>query len=306
MTIGIPRALLYYRYGTLWKTFFEALDCQVIVSGPTTKQMMDRGSMLAIDEACLSSKIFLGHVDALVGKCDYIFVPRISNFGRNSILCTKFEALHDIVTNTFRGRGIKVLGCNIDIKNGHSEMSEFFYIGKKLGKKKQRVLFAYMAAKQAERAEKSEAVYKQNLLLDKPGERILLVGHSYNLHDPFMGRPVVDYLESMGITLIYADVADSKKAIDKSLEISDTLPWLYNQELLGGLGLYKDKVDGIILISAFPCGPDSLVNEIILRRVKHKPVLTLMLDSQQGNAGIETRLESFIDIIRFQKEGMLQ
>ena len=34
------------------------------------------------------------------------------------------------------------------------------------------------------------------------------------------------------------------------------------------------------------------------------PILNLVLDSQSGAAGVETRLESFIDIIRF-KEGLL-
>ena len=70
--------------------------------------------------------------------------------------------------------------------------------------------------------------------------------------------------------------------------------------------LMEDKialnvVDGIILLSAFPCGPDSMVNELVTRRVKGVPLLNLVLDSQTGTAGVETRLESFIDIIRFKK-----
>ena len=41
-----------------------------------------------------------------------------------------------------------------------------------------------------------------------------------------------------------------------------------------------------------------MVNEMIIRRIKDRPILNLLLDSQDGNAGIETRLESFVDIIR--------
>jgi len=58
-------------------------------------------------------------------------------------------------------------------------------------------------------------------------------------------------------------------------------------------------VDGIIVMSAFPCGPDAMVNEMIQRKIKNVPILNLTLDGQSGSAGIETRLESFIDIIRF-------
>ena len=49
--------------------------------------------------------------------------------------------------------------------------------------------------------------------------------------------------------------------------------------------------------------PQTLVNEMIIRRIKDRPILNLLLDSQDGNAGIETRLESFIDILTNIKEG---
>ena len=39
-----------------------------IVSKPTNKAMIEAGSALAIDEACLSTKIYLGHIQSLIGK----------------------------------------------------------------------------------------------------------------------------------------------------------------------------------------------------------------------------------------------
>ena len=67
--------------------------------------------------------------------------------------------------------------------------------------------------------------------------------------------------------------------------------------------LLKDKVDGIVLISAYPCGPDALVNDMLIRKINGIPVLQLTLDAQEGTAGVETRIESFIDIIQYQKAG---
>ena len=58
--IGLPRAMLYDRYEVLWKSFFSALGMKGIVSKPTNKAMIEAGSTLAIDEACLSTKIYLG------------------------------------------------------------------------------------------------------------------------------------------------------------------------------------------------------------------------------------------------------
>lgn len=84
--------------------------------------------------------------------------------------------------------------------------------------------------------------------------------------------------------------------------ISSTLPWTFNKELVGSIAIYKEKVDGIILVTSFPCGPDSLVNEMIIRRFKEKPTISLVLDGQEGTAGMETRLESFVDIIKLRKD----
>ena len=55
--IGMPRALLHYRYGTLWTTFFEALGCDVVLSDPTDRSTVARGDALSNDECCLASKI---------------------------------------------------------------------------------------------------------------------------------------------------------------------------------------------------------------------------------------------------------
>lgn len=84
MKIGIPRALLYYRYHVLWNTFFQELGIETVISPHTNKTLMDAGSHYAIDENCLSSKLFFGHVSALEGKCDAVFVPRIANYGKTA------------------------------------------------------------------------------------------------------------------------------------------------------------------------------------------------------------------------------
>lgn len=67
--IGIPNAMLYYRYKILWNRFFTELGVKVSGNGQTTKELIGSGMETAIDETCLSSKIYMGHVEALIGKC---------------------------------------------------------------------------------------------------------------------------------------------------------------------------------------------------------------------------------------------
>ena len=66
--VGIPRALLYYRYGVLWKNFFENLGCNVILSPETNREIMELGVNNTIDECCLSYKIYNKSMTGLVYK----------------------------------------------------------------------------------------------------------------------------------------------------------------------------------------------------------------------------------------------
>ena len=302
--IGLPRAMLYYRYRVLWRTYFQELGMETVVSAPTDREILERGTALAIDEACLSLKIYLGHVAALVGKCDYILVPRVSNFGRQRAMCTRFEALPDLVRNVFRGEHQEFLSYEVDGELKKDEEDALVELGKSLGRTAKAAKKAYKAAKKAELAHHKERVQRYEQQYKKEGMKVLIAAHSYVAEDPYMGRAVSDYLKGAGVIPVRADMVDRDAALKKSRELSPTCKWEFSREILGGVAMHRRDVDGIILLSAFPCGPDAMVNELIARRVKGVPLLNLVLDSQSGTAGVETRLESFIDIIRFQ-EGKL-
>ncbi len=308
MKIGIPRALLYYKHEKLWTTFFDELGIDYIISPDTNREIIRRGSNLAIDEACLPTKLLLGHVDYLLDKCDYIFLPRISSaYGYQ--MCTKFLAQVDLVKNTFRDENINLLFYNLEKKKPKAEGKAFKKMGKYLRKclklpiKKRDVKRAYLVAKHAQM---THELYRQEeqekLLATSKKNKVLVVAHAYNIGDKYVGEPVVKYLEELGCQPIIAEYCNPKACIKASKKISKTLPWGYNKHLVGAIELNKDKVDGIVLLTTFPCGPDSMINEMIIRKIKDIPILTLTVDSQDGTAGMETRVESYVDIINFRKE----
>lgn len=133
ITIGLPRGLLYHRYKILWQNYFQNLGFKTCESAPTSRMVMEDGARLAPDEACLSEKIFLGHVNSLIGKCDYIFIPRVANLGRNLDMCVRFSALYDTTLCVFWETGQKFLTCSIDVVNGQREEDAFCALGQSLG-----------------------------------------------------------------------------------------------------------------------------------------------------------------------------
>ncbi len=301
LVIGLPRAMLYERYEVLWKVFFSELGMKGIISKSTNKEMIQKGSALAIDEACLSTKIYLGHVQSLIGKCDYILVPKISSFGLRRVMCTKFESLYDVVCNTFRDSNQKFIAYNVDVIHKIDEEKAFVDLGIALGCDKRTATKAYRKAKAADEDLWKKKVKREESLYKRDGIKVLLAGHSYVTEDAYVGNPIKEYLNEMDVTAIRADIVNRKEALKQSAKVSPTIKWEYSREILGSIQMHKDKVDGIILVSAFPCGPDSMVNEMIIRKYPNIPILNIVVDNQDGTAGLETRLESFTDILKLKR-----
>ena len=297
ITVGLPRAMMYYRYHILWERFFAELGIKTITSPRTDKQILDRGSSIAVDEMCLSSKIFFGHVEWLIGKCDYILVPRFSSFGWHQNMCTRFEALYDICRNVFRRSGQQFITYNVDVINDLTEDKAFVQMGQELGFEARTALAAYKTAKKAYDADLKLQIKKQDALAKRPGRKVILAGHSYVIEDAFIGRPVTDNLKKAGITVLRADITDRDAALKKSAKFSPTMKWQVNREITAGLLDRYKAADGVILLSVFPCGPDSMTNDITVRRLNGLPTINIVMDGQSGTAGLETRLESFVDIL---------
>ena len=303
MKIGIPKGMYIYEKPILFEHFFKLLGCDVVYSKDTDKEILDNGLKYSIDEACLASKIYVGHVNDLVNrykkeKIDYIFVPRICSFKNNKNICVKFFAMYDICKNIF---DVKFISLNIDYKDGNSEFKAFLEIGKKLKFKYSNIVSAYLKARNMQKIYDLNKLKKQYESLAKvrdDAKNILIVSHPYIEHDKYIGKPIVKYLRDLGANIIFSDINKAKHSEKKLYSaISKSIYWKPSINLLNGIEEYKNYIDGIIYLTVFPCGPDSLVNEILIRKINNIPSLNLILDEQEIGAGIYTRLESFYDIL---------
>jgi Uncharacterized protein conserved in bacteria len=101
--IGIPRALMYYEYFAVWKTFFESLGAEVIESDKTAKDIFDAGIKAAVNDLCLPVKLFHGHVLNLAGKADFIFIPRLKSVKKGEYICPKISGLPELVKFSLPG-----------------------------------------------------------------------------------------------------------------------------------------------------------------------------------------------------------
>lgn len=290
MKIGIPKSMFYYYYKNIWLNFFKYLGIELIISPDTTREIFDLSVQYSRDEMCLSLKDFIGHVAYLDGKCDYILIPRIDNYGRDNQTCTNFLAAYDIINNLVCN---KILNYNVNIVDGDTEEKGLISIGKKLGFKSEELKKAYKYAYELDNEIHNNEIMSNLKKLNSPKVKILLVSHVYNTYNKFIGEPIIKMLDKLDVEIIYSDLFYTDNEYKK---YAYGLYWNYSKNIISSIYKAKEKIDGIIFLSSFPCGLDSLVNELVLRKLD-KPYINIIVDDVESLGGIETRIESFVDII---------
>ncbi|MEX0973887.1 MAG: CoA protein activase [Bacillota bacterium] len=80
----------------------------------------------------------------------------------------------------------------------------------------------------------------------------------------------------------------------------------HGQDSVGNTVIYAEQgLDGVIQLAPFTCIPE-IVAKAVLARVSEEhsiPVLSFFLDEQTGEAGMRTRLEAFVDMLKTRKAG---
>jgi predicted nucleotide-binding protein (sugar kinase/HSP70/actin superfamily) len=314
--VGIPRALLYYQYYPMWQTFFEELRAEVIVSPPTTQAILSSGSSRVVADTCLPVKVFCGHVLALVGGCDYIFIPAVRSVKRKIYNCSKFLGLPDM-TKAVIPEAPPILDIDIDINKGKHKLYQAIYkLGRHFTWNPLKIRKAAIAAGQAYRKYRQlmsgygltplQAIDRIKPETFSPNQAtIALVGHPYLLYDEHINHRLIHRLEEAHYKVLTPEMLTTEQTELAINRLTGRPYWTYEEEVVGAGGHYLESgVDGIIGIMAFGCGPDSLMMDMVHRqaaRLRKSSFMSLTLEEHTAEAGVITRLEAFLDMIQRRK-----
>lgn len=279
--IGLPRALHPHLQPGLWETFFGALGVPVVLSAPTTRATLERAELISETEHCLPVKLLDAHLEELAGRVDRVFVPRILSLRRGFISCPKLAALPDAVRAQFRGR-FEVVTTDVD-ENRRPLEPTLVDLGRALG-------FAPAESAAAARQALAAAGAPDAL---PAGKRFLLIGHPYNLGDAYLTEPIVRKLEDLGVAVDRLPAGPPRGA-------PAPLRWDTSAHMLEALrALAPARCAGVIQLTSFNCGCDSMAGPYYRETLKTAgiPFMALTLDSHTALAGLDTRLEAFVESI---------
>ncbi len=286
--IAMPSALWYHHYPGLWTAFFRHLGFTVIRSGETVRKTVERAALISESEHCLPLKLHDAHLDEIVDGADVVFIPRILSTLPDHIACPKLGALPDCARAQFGDR-IRIVTVDVD-EDKRPLRRSLLRLGRGLGAGGRRLRSAADAALDEMRNLRN----RQKAGCD-PGEdeHFLILGHPYNLHDRYMSGPILSKLEALGVRWRFVDYA--VRTIEPEPIKWDACSIMHDALL----GLDRRRCMGVIQLSSFNCGCDSVVIEMFrdLLKMQRIPYMTLVLDENEALAGVDTRLEAFVDSI---------
>ena len=317
--IGIPRAMSFYHNYPFYYGFFTDLGIKIVLSDVTTKQTMSAGSALVVTETCLPIKVFIGHVLNLIDKgVDKILVPSLQSVSHKIYNCSKIRGLPDLVRNVVK-KDFTLIEPTLDKSEKNQGLYEFLKecaapfgitdeaLIKRASKAGWRTYNNFhimsksgMSYKKAINYALQGKVFIESQTKESPIS-IALISHGYNIYDERTSMKIFDKLEKMDVR-VYTSLQLSKEQMEDGIKsLGQELYWANEYEMTGAAGHYlkENKIDGLITVTAFGCGPDSLMIERITRKAKrfNKPLLNLTIDEQTGEAGFITRLEAFVDML---------
>lgn len=300
--IGIPRALLYFSYAHKWKAFFGELGYETIISPETSAGVLNDGIRKSIGDLCLPVKTYLGHIKSLRDSVDYLFIPRYVSVEQDAYMCPKIIGLPDMVKACFSHLPeiiSPMLNVKIDRDNAPFLFSKV--VAKTLGLSPREAEKAFLKASELPMG---PPPFPDAGTIARSGEgrviRIGVIGRNYLVFDRFLVKNLFHTLPELGAEPLY--IHPPEEEIREAMTvIPKWVYWSMGREVVTSAHMFfKDEsVDGIINVCSAACGPDSFTGDLIRKRLntRNKPFMSLSLDEHASDAGIQTRIEAFVDML---------
>jgi len=305
--VGINRAFLTNTFYPLYSTFFKSLGLEIVLSPDVNADGIKRKR----SSFCYPGEIAHGALQSLLlTEPDFVFLPKLVELyvegmpdRRKEHQCTCLllqcepyylkSAFKDLLQKT------KLVSPVIDFSKGYESMNETFAgIAEECGRGRREGLEAFAAALKAQRAffaelRKRGAEILKELESDPARTAVVLLGRPYNAFADEGNLGIPGKFASRGVTVIPWDMLNYDDE-PCSMEMN----WAMGQNILRAakvIGRHPQLFGAYI--TNFSCGPDSFLVGYFRDIMKDKPSLTLELDSHTADAGVNTRIEAFLDIV---------
>jgi predicted CoA-substrate-specific enzyme activase len=307
-TIGINLSFHTHTIYPLYYNFFTKLGFKVVLPDNVDNDGLER----EMTSFCYPAQLSLCLFEDLVKKSpDYYFMPnllemhvdeeehyRMDNNATCVFVITEPYFLKEAFKDTdFTGKWISP---KLNFSAGfHAEEDKFIQVAEQLGvydlnliKEAHSYAVEIQEEYQKELFDTGDEVLK--MLRENPDHfAIVLLGRPYNSFADEANKGIPQKYASKGIYVIPYDMIDYR-----GQHIDGEMYWEGGKKIMKTARIIKNNPQLYAnYISNFSCGPDSMIITQFRTLMGTKPSLTLELDSHTADAGVNTRIDAFLDII---------
>lgn len=307
LTIGLPASLHLHEDLPFWKHFFNSLSIRTVTS-QRFRNAVKKGKQLAGAEFCAPLAALYGHVNYLLDRADYVFLPFYlekksdrKNTRRQFCYYTQFSP--SLLATAIRPEARKKLLTPLQnyLYSGFHDKVQLYQMLKSILPGKIgffNVSSAYDAAIEFrdDCTKKLIEIYKENTGFDD--FHVVLLGRPYTVLSSSMNKRIPEIFNSLGVKTFYQDMLSySKNDVQSIGPLLDELHWNYAAKILEAACVSAQRRGAYpVFITSFKCTPDSFVIEYFKQIMESygKPYLILQLDDHDSSVGYETRIEAAI------------
>ncbi|MBU0935345.1 MAG: activase [Spirochaetes bacterium] len=300
-TIGIPRAFSTHTLYPLYSWFFHELGIKTVLS----TEVAHEGVAKVESTYCFPAEIAHGAVqDCLDKGVDYVLLAHFRDMPSyetdvHANFCPITQGLPYYIKKAFpEVPESKLLPLVVSFKFGDKKALEHFQnFGRllNLGEAEVERAFNKALAKQGEFFAKAKELGKQALEDARKADRpvIAVLGRPYNAFTAEANMGIPRKFTTRGYSVIPFDILPYEDE-----DIFPNMYWYYGQQDMKAANMLKDEPNiYVTFITNFSCAPDSFILHYVKWLMGQKPFLVLELDSHSADAGVDTRVEAFLDII---------
>ncbi len=301
-TMGIIPSLQTASLYPLYYNFFAALGFDII----TADHIDEDGVHCKGSSYCYPVEISHGFLSNLMKKNpDYYFLPHVKYMPveqetKKKTTCPFVQGEPYYLQSAFSQiPKDKIVSAVLEMNQGyHNALNTFIAIGKKLGFSAALTRKAFYKAVEAQdlfqqKGQELGRIFLGELEQNPDEIAIVIVGRSYNALSKYAHMGIPQKFSSRKYKIIPYDFLPCAQE-----EITDNMYWASGNLILKASSFIKNHPQLFpVYISNFSCGPDSFLISYFRKILGSKPSLTLELDSHTADAGLDTRIEAFIDVI---------
>lgn len=310
--IGLPAGLHLMEDLPMWRYFFAGLGIRTVTS-TAGHDAVKTGKPLAGAEFCAPMTALFGHVDDLLPKCDYLFLPfylekKIPDKSVRRQYCYYTQFAPGLASNLAAARTenriltplVHYLYNPLVTKMQLWRMLNI-HIHRGIGFRD--VSAAYDAALKFKQAAltRLKKVYQRRP--EAPDDlHAIILGRPYTVLDPAMNKGILDIFAKLGVQTYYQDMLTfAPEDVAAVKPLLKEIHWHYAARILEAAEVVA-RTDSAypVLVTAFKCTPDSFIIDYFKKvmAAHDKPYLILQLDEHDSSVGYETRIEAAINAFK--------